>query len=734
MQVNDILNKNLEAIQEIDVVFYQKILEYMSNQQADESTVNIEYLENGDAVLSVWQDNRIWYMNSRYSEDVFKEYWCEQFQNTSYLSPYIIFGLGTGGYIRTLNERLTETNIVLIVEPNPEIFICVIKNVDISDIIMEKKLILVVNQLNDGYILEFMNHILNYGRMRTVEYGVLPNYLGLYRKEWNRLRAIVKENCEREVLNRNTNIAYTKEFAANIFANMQDLPKQYIVNQLKAVCDKKDISDVPAIIVSAGPSLDKNIRELKNAEHKAFIIATDSALKPLLRNGIMPDIAMTLDPHKPQQLFFHTEALTIPMIVCCVSNKKLWVIHRGKRFYFSEGNTFINHIYQSYGDITLPPLDTGGSVANNCFSFARYLGFKKIILMGQDLAYPEHRRHAFAVYDKDDQAEKNREYVEVEDIYGNMVITDLNMESYLRWFEGQVILYPDIKVMDATEGGAKIQGTEIITLKEVIERECKQEIHFKEDIEQLQPFFEQRKQEQIFEFYKNIPEKLNELRQKMRDGIKDYDKLLTVYRTKGTGTKEYQKLVKKIGKLSKQIEELPILALVEIFNQAEKYQVLADAYVVKEELDDEIVAIVNSGKKMLQSYEKAIDEFLECYEKHHNIDIKRALKGIRANKARLVQIVEDIEHQEWNAAFEKIGIFIRAVSIILDWLVDMSALHKWELDSLTERFERLFQELLLRYDERNYSELKRTLENDGITLIQEFLHLLENDVASLEQD
>lgn len=725
MQVNDIFNKNLEALRQADFIFYEKMIQYISDRQEQDGTVQMAYLDNGEAVLSIEQNNRIWYMNSRYSDEVFKETWCEQFEHASYLSPYIIFGFGTGSFIRKLNEKLTESNVVLVIEPNPEVFLTVLRSVDISDIIMEQKIILVVKGINEEYIVSFMNHILNYGRMRTVEYGVLPNYLALYRKEWNNLRAAIKETCEREVLNRNTSIVYAKEFATNIFANMMDLPKQYTVNQLKEVCDKKDISDVPAIIVSAGPSLDKNIQDLKQAEGKAFIIATDSALKPLLRNGIKPDVAVTLDPHKPPMLFLHTDALSIPLVVCCVSNKKLWAVHKGKRFYFSEGNTFIDDIYKTYGNITLQPLDTGGSVANNCFSVARYLGFQKIILIGQDLAYPENKRHAFAVYDKVDEAEKHREYVEVEDIYGNMVITDYNMESYLRWFEGQLVLYPEVKVMDATEGGAKIQGTEIITLKDAIARECKREVCFKEDIEQLRPFFLQEVQERIYEFYDEMPKNLNDLKRTFETGKKDYDEILKIYRTKGTNTKEYQKLVKKIGKLTKQIEELPILALVEIYNQVEKYQVLADAYVVKEELEDEVVAIVNSGKKMLKSYEMAIDEFLEHYEKRYEIDMENALRCIKGTYDFAVEFFKCIKNNVWDEMNKKLGLLALYATVILDWIQCMNASGDWKLNECeTELYIQIIN-LLQAQEEQDHHLSEQIIEQSYVPMMKHLIEVIE---------
>lgn len=52
------------------------------------------------------------------------------------------------------------------------------------------------------------------------------------------------------------------------------------------------------------------------------------------------------------------------------------------------------------------------------------------------------------------------------------------MDLYRKWFESQIVRYPRLDVIDATEGGAKIEGSEIMTLKEAIERECKTDIDF----------------------------------------------------------------------------------------------------------------------------------------------------------------------------------------------------------------------------------------------------------------
>ena len=71
-------------------------------------------------------------------------------------------------------------------------------------------------------------------------------------------------------------------------------------------------NDVPAFVVSAGPSLNKNIKELRRAKNKSFIIAVDTAVKPLLQEGIVPDMFATLDGIKPLELVETEQAKELP--------------------------------------------------------------------------------------------------------------------------------------------------------------------------------------------------------------------------------------------------------------------------------------------------------------------------------------------------------------------------------------------------------------------------------------
>lgn len=734
MQVNNVFEKNMQAIEETDLELYQKIQAYMLEHTERDKTIQVGYLENDAVVLTVTRDEHLWYMNSCYDEEKFCKIWCEQFEKTSYLTPYIIYGLGTGSFIRKLNEGLAESNIVLVVEPEPEIFMEVLFHVDITDIIYSNNVILAVNEMNVDSIIGFMEHIMSYGRIQITEYGILPNYLRLYPEGWKDLKELIKDACEREVMNRNTSVLFASEFAGNYLANMMDMPKQYTINQLKGICTKLNITDVPAVIVSAGPSLDKNIEDLKAAEGKAFIIATDSALRPLLAKEILPDVAVTIDPHKPFRVFSHSGVINIPIVACGISNKKLWPFHKGKRFYFSEGNRYIDSIYKRYGGIILQSLNTGGSVANNCFSLAEYLGFKKIILIGQDLGYPEKKQHAYAVYDSHDFAKDGRSRTEVEDIYGNMILTDFNMKSYLRWFENQIILYPELQVMDATEGGAKIAGTEILTLKEAIRRECIRDIDFKGEIEALQPAFSQREQEEIYDTYEEIPVMLDELTGKLKNGIKQYEKLKKVYHTKGIESNEYHKLTKKTGKLAKEMDKEPLFSLIETYNQFTQYQILDEVYVVQENMEDEIDSIADSGIRMLQSYVKAIDMFRKDYEHLHDIDMEKVRATLKDDVEFSIQIVAHIKKRELKEAQVKIRRLVLTGLRQLDWIHEIQLGNVWNVDGMEEQLHTYEMQLLHAQEEENFESIRQCLEKQYIPFVEELIMIVQKNPHGEKDD
>lgn len=113
-------------------------------------------------------------------------------------------------------------------------------------------------------------------------------------------------------------------------------------------------------------------------------------------------------------------------------------------------------------------VDTGELVATTGLDVAIKMGCNPIIFVGQDLAFTDNKTHSKDIFSKD--IIENNNLRDVEDIYGNTVKTSKNLYIYLRWIQNRIYKEEDIQFIDSTEGGAKIKGTKVMRLSEVIDK------------------------------------------------------------------------------------------------------------------------------------------------------------------------------------------------------------------------------------------------------------------------
>ncbi|MDE5781914.1 MAG: DUF115 domain-containing protein, partial [Lachnospiraceae bacterium] len=607
---NDILNKNLKIIEESYPDIFADYIEYADKLQDDTETFLDKSLD-GCYITGVVHENRDWYFNSRYNPVKAAEEWSEKFSNINFQAIFVVLGLANGMYAKTLLNKLQETNSLLIYEPSKILFYRVIQEIDISEILSDERVFIGLQGVNDKHVLEFMIFKIDYTNMFYLEYCALPNYDKLYQTEWRDVMQTIKNQVEKIVINRNTQILFKHEFIVNMFMNYRDMVKQHTVNQIKKKFEDVDYEKIPVIIVSAGPSLDKNIRELKVAKGKAFIICVDTALNSMLKEGITPDISVTVDPHKPITLFQNMTGKNIPVVVSQFSNKDVILTLDSKRFYIGEED-YIANIYRQYDKESPVELESGGSVAHIAFSLAYYLGFKTIILVGQDLAYTGNKKHTTDAYDLDNtfikEMEESDDYELVDAIDGGKVWTKGNMKAYINWFEEQILRYPELKVIDATEGGALKKGTIIMPLKEAIDSECKGDCDFREKLNEIETIFSTEEQNKIFEMFKNLKEDIVAEQKKMHEGVRYYEKMYDLYRKGKSGTKEYEKVLKEIGEINYHAEHNPIITLSAQYNAAENYEVQEQVYKVKSDEKEEMKSIRDLGVKMLKSYHRALEK------------------------------------------------------------------------------------------------------------------------------
>ena len=227
---------------------------------------------------------------------------------------------------------------------------------------------------------------------------------------------------------------------------------------LQSLADSR--SQKPALIVSAGPSLNKQLPTLAKHQDLFTIIAVDTVWPLLDRHGIVPDFLVALDPITPPSwpvngISHHT--CFVSSINACP--QMVWAHDRGRVFSSSQAN---GDALMQYLGGHAGPLPVGGSVATMAFNLAVHLGANPIVFIGQDLALTDGRDHAEGyLYQYDEQELHSRSDLgyDVEGYHGGMVRTERQLLAYRDWFVDRIKTLPQLTVINATEGGARIAGT-----------------------------------------------------------------------------------------------------------------------------------------------------------------------------------------------------------------------------------------------------------------------------------
>lgn len=662
---NTIYKENVKSFE----IKYNSIYKYLTDNENNSlhhiNDVLWDISASEEDIMAINRNGRLYYLNSRYSDEEFTKNWVNQFEKDNYKTVYIIFGLSNFKCVKELIKNVGKENVILLYEPDKNIFIKSIEKTDIIDVINCDNAVLCINGINDELFGSFVAMVLaDYGLMRLTKYCCMPNYDELYPEIWRDVIRNIKEKYESVILSRNTEILMATEFVKNKVNNCKDIVRQYTILELKSKFELiENIKDIPAILVAAGPSLDKNINEIKKAKGKAFIVAVDTALKSLLNNDIIPDVLITVDPHKPPILFMHTKFKDIPMVVCDCSNYELNLLHNEKRFYFADVNSYMSYIYREGTGNKLHSTESGGSVANNAFSLINILGFKKIILVGQDLAYTDKKMHTTDAYGDSDSnlLKDNKKYFEVEDINGDMVYTEYNMNLYRKWFESQIVRYTDLLVIDATEGGAKIEGSEIMTLKDAIKRECKTDIDFKKIINEISRPITDEKAEEILQEIDNMPNDLLAEKDKLKKYKRKYEKLEELSRKGKVASKEFSKLVEKINEITEYVDSKELLKLANVYEKNTEFEVLGNVYHTKNSVKDEIRDISNNGIKLMDSYIRGIDCLVkDLKEWKSNLGVETE-KSLIESLSAIENINNAVNNDDMKTVNDNMKIFYREI-------------------------------------------------------------------------
>ncbi|HDZ4376819.1 TPA: motility associated factor glycosyltransferase family protein [Campylobacter jejuni] len=458
----NLLEKNIQALLSgVNEPLGNKLLNFIQNKTC--------FRFNIDENLNIYDKTHNVFMYENLEEEI--NFFYQSILEKTPRYPFVcIYGIGNALLIKNLAKHYKH---LFVFESEIELFILALSTLDLSEELKTYQVILFDAAAKDIEIQIAMifdqQSILEY--LSLYEMFISSHY---YLKYYEAFILSLNELCIKSasVAIRNADITCFLpllthgQFLQNIPSMLESIPFQRILNERKNKFDN-------AIVVSAGPSLAKQLPLLKAYQEKAVIFCADGALSMLEKKGIVPDYVTNLDFEDLPLRFFQNkenlkqsiialECATHPNVVRSLKDENCMIILRNKA------------LYQRFNLNDFGYVDTGTHVSHFSYTLALALGFKNIIMIGQDLAFDEEGNSHSKGFDFGEKfsGEENIDKLKVP-AYGGKgeVLTHITWNDYRIKLEYLFACNDQkAKIYNATEGGVRINFTEELSFKECCEK------------------------------------------------------------------------------------------------------------------------------------------------------------------------------------------------------------------------------------------------------------------------
>lgn len=419
--------------------------------------LNIEISKDGYKIQKIIIDGKSKYIGSKYNQERQINAFINNLGEITRKDNFVIFGLGFCEHIRKVLEITNFYNKILIIEQNNDLIYYCKNDEKVNEILKDKRIIILKNILD---IKKFFDKYINEGNINFLKISSYCNNLNLFWDNYINLYDEIKNEMSKIILKRNTVISNGNLYLKNFLCNLAYIAKNPGVN-----CLENKYKDKPAVIVSAGPSLNKNIDLLKYVNN-SLILTGARTLNALINKNVNISCMGVIDPNDVSYELIKEciDTIEVPLFFNDFTPNKILRHHKGKKIFALQNNN-IKKVLQK----DIPSLYGGGSIAHSLTNLALYMGCNPIVFVGQDLAYTNDKKHdKLAENDIDNKNIEEKDFIYTKDIYGKTVKTSFELNVYRKNFEDIIRSNPQTIFINATEGGINIQGALNKQLKDVI--------------------------------------------------------------------------------------------------------------------------------------------------------------------------------------------------------------------------------------------------------------------------
>jgi hypothetical protein len=399
----------------------------------------------------------------------------------------LLFGMGCGHLFTSLvrsRKEMEEGARVVVYEPSINILVGVLRSIDLSRFFKKDNVYLFTDVTSIEALMsrkiEGIEDILGYQTMPYKQ--VFSSELVDFLARIENARTISKVYIKTDIVSRLL-------WLENYFANIKNFLKYPDINSLV-----NKFKGIPLIVVGAGPSLEKNVHLLKGLKGKAIIVAAVSAFMPLIGHGVMPDFIVCGEKQDlPGHFTGNGEERDTRFILADICHPAMFDREtKGKYLFISAFMCMSIRHAKLWGTTYVP--EVGGSVTTTALGLGVDFGCDPVIMIGQDLSFGKTGTHAGgAAYSDQSLDFLDNGKVRLHERYANSeervaseykvlwlkgvneerVASKFDWVTFHSWFEEYMDRHHAkghaTTIINATEGGAYIEGMEHKTLQEVID-------------------------------------------------------------------------------------------------------------------------------------------------------------------------------------------------------------------------------------------------------------------------
>ena len=473
---NELFVRNMRPLWRLDAELALRL-----DAVRDDERLSLEPARSGEWTIRLpTSDGARTYLHSRHDPVAEARQWAAAV-DTDDTFCFVVAGFGLGLHLRALFDRLKGDAFIICTETDIRLIATALTCVDLADMLASKRFVLLTSDDKAGL------------HARLQPYGTLMMLGARFVSHAPSIRVAPRAH---DAINTALSefVTFMRMSLLTLMGNARITCRNIAMNFVSYVSTppidilRDRFAGRPAVVISAGPSLSRNIDQLAALKGRAVLCAVQTAVRPLMARGITPDFITSLDFHEMSRRFFESVG-DLRDAHLIAEPKATWHVIDDYPGPVSLLDNYWARLVLGDQLAARDGLPAGATVAHLAFYLAVYLGCDPIIFVGQDLAFTGHVFYTPGVeihrawrselnrFNTIEQREweriaRNRPILRrVVGADGGELYTDELLFTYLEQFEKDIASVGRT-VINATEGGARIRGMQPMTLREAADRFC----------------------------------------------------------------------------------------------------------------------------------------------------------------------------------------------------------------------------------------------------------------------